>query len=91
MVLNSSHYRLRTAAVLFTGTHLGPIAVHYPGREGIFPTLVGSPSCVRSFDGQSWRLVNTCGGVTKHGHAMVSSHSLQILWLEIWLLLIIVK
>lgn len=91
MVLDSSHCRLRTAAVLVTGTHLGPIAVHYPGREGIFTTLVDSPSSVRSFDGQSWKLVNTCGGVTKHGHEMVSSHSLQILWLEIWPLLLIVK
>ena len=48
MVLDSSHCRLRTATVLFTG----PIVVYSPGREGIVSTLVGSPSSLRSFDGR---------------------------------------
>lgn len=48
MVLDSSHCRPRTAAVLFTG----PRVVHSPGREGIVPTLRGSPSSLRSFDGR---------------------------------------
>lgn len=29
--------------------------------------------------------------MAKHGHEMESSHSLQILWLEIWPLLIIAR
>lgn len=36
---------------------------------------MGSSSSLGSFDGQSWRLVNTCGGVAPHGHKMLGLFS----------------